>query len=347
MKHRNRLVMILCAALAAALCAMYGAAAAEPAEETEEQYQGPYQYTTEDAVWTLSDTEVLPGETFTVSVEYYRSLDLITLSISQGKRMANYTARGNEVSGEFAAANSAEPISITCYGIYTAGGQIQNAGPEEYDGPLTVKPGRAAPVPVITITSGRRVGTDGAISFRVTSEAPDETGDYSGVKYEISPVGETQSSITAIGDYPGDGTEQTIAIEEITGFYIAAGIRFRLQVRAYGPGYESETAESVELYGGAQDAIEYQWDAVLPGDLKTIGSEAFAGSGVNRVRIADECERIEAGAFAGVKGQMIIYIPETVTEIGENAIPEGTIIVTPQGSPAETWAGDRYQVENP
>lgn len=120
---------------------------------------------------------------------------------------------------------------------------------------LGVKPGKAAPVPTITMTGGRETTADGAVSFLITTEAPDN-GDYSDVLYEIAPAGEGEGTAPAIAGVFAAGEEQTITMDQIreTGFYIAENIPFRLQVRAYGPGYESETAVSPKLYvTGARD----------------------------------------------------------------------------------------------
>ena len=59
-------------------------------------------------------------------------------------------------------------------------------------------------------------------------------------------------------------------------------------------------------------------DFILPDQLTTIESEAFAG--------------IPAGSF--------IYVPNTVTEIALDAFDAGTVIVTPAGSYAAGWAAE-------
>lgn len=204
----------------------------------------------ERAEWTLSKTEVYPGEPFEIHVQYtWHTLDEITLTVAQGGRKKQFSGAGNEISGTFTAADSVQPISIICTGIYTEDNEQQEVMPEEYDGPLKVKAGKKAPVPEITLTGGRAIETDGAVSFRITARKPDILEDYSDVRYEVAAARDSGDGITAIGDYPADGTEQTITMDQIseTGFYIGSGLSFRLQVRAYGPGYESET-DSTGLY---------------------------------------------------------------------------------------------------
>lgn len=208
----------------------------------------PNQTATTNAVWGISSTEVLPGEEFTVYVTYDgQELYDIVLRMVQGDRIIRYNGDGNSIYGTFSAANSTEPISIRCMGrpldssVYT--------DEEIYCGALTVNPGREAPVPVITMTGGRATTTDGLLRFRITPEAPD-SGDYSDVRYEITPVGEGGGRLSAIdGDFTA-GTTQTLTMEQVaeTGLYIAENITFRLEARAYGPGYESATATSPKIY---------------------------------------------------------------------------------------------------
>ena len=206
----------------------------------------PNQTETTYAVWGISRTEVLPGEEFTVYVTYNgQETDDITLRAVQGDRITEYTGKGDSIYGTFSAVNSTEPISIQC--LAKAGGQEIPA--ETYAGLLTVTPGTAAPVPGIRMTGGRATATDGSIRFRITPEAPDG-GDYSDIRYEITPMGEGGGRTPAIKGAFTAGREHTITMEQVeeTGFNISENITFRLEVRAYGPGYESTTAMSPKIY---------------------------------------------------------------------------------------------------
>ena len=84
----------------------------------------------------------------------------------------------------------------------------------------------------------------------------------------------------------------------------------------------------------------FQADAFLPPDITVIETESFAGSGITGIALPDGTERIETRAFAGCELLKMIYIPESVVEIADNAfedVPE-LCIYTPEGSTADTWA---------
>ena len=80
------------------------------------------------------------------------------------------------------------------------------------------------------------------------------------------------------------------------------------------------------------------WDMTLPSGLTDIEPYAFEGISARSVMIPYGCCRIGEGAFAGAASLERIYIPVTVYEIGDNAIPEGAVICTPEGSTAWYWA---------
>ena len=252
-----------------------------------------YSWDTANARWTLSETEVLPGEAFRVSVTYNgHALDEITLAISQGRRTASYTGTGSSISGTFSADNSSQ-VYITCYGKYNDGSQ--HTVMEEYDGPLTVKPGKEAPIPSISIVGERASDTNGTITFRMYAEEPDRNADYSDVSYEIAVAGEGSGAVTAIGDYPADGSEQTITMDQIrgTGFYVAENVQLRLQARAYGPGYESQTTMSRKLYvtGTRDESFSISVSSMLGNDTARLVKNAAntvrvnAPDGVNTIEI--------------------------------------------------------------
>ena len=207
----------------------------------------PNEFETAFAVWGITETEVLPGEEFAVFVTYYNGYEAeeITLEMIQGSKKTQYTAEGSSVSGLFSAANSTEQITIRCRAKVNG----QNTPAETMPAAtLTVKPGKAAPVPSISIYGSRATTADGTIRFELQSEKPGN-GDYSDVKYEVTPVGEGAGLFPSMGTFAGE-TIHTVNMDSVreTGLYVAEGISFRLQVRAYGPGYESETALSRRLY---------------------------------------------------------------------------------------------------
>ena len=59
---------------------------------------------------------------------------------------------------------------------------------------------------------------------------------------------------------------------------------------------------------------------------------------VSNLVLPSELTKIESEAFAGLPPNSIVFVPDSVTSIAEDAFDEGTIIVTPEGSPAAEWA---------
>ena len=75
-------------------------------------------------------------------------------------------------------------------------------------------------------------------------------------------------------------------------------------------------------------------------DLKKIGKQAFAGSGLRELRIPEGVEKIGPQAFAYCRGLVDIYIPASVKTIGQEIFSVGTkgiYVHTPAGSYAETY----------
>jgi len=72
--------------------------------------------------------------------------------------------------------------------------------------------------------------------------------------------------------------------------------------------------------------------------VREIEEEAFCGVMADTVKIPSGCVSIGKNAFAA-SGVKTAYVPGTVEIIGEGAFPEGTVIVTAQGSEVvESWA---------
>jgi hypothetical protein len=68
-------------------------------------------------------------------------------------------------------------------------------------------------------------------------------------------------------------------------------------------------------------------ECILPQGTTVISAETFAGAGVRYVWLSEDSTRIGSGAFAGSNLQFI-YIPWGCQEFGDNALPEGTAVLT-------------------
>ena len=81
---------------------------------------------------------------------------------------------------------------------------------------------------------------------------------------------------------------------------------------------------------------------VLPGEMKTVGNEAFKGSNhIQAVRISSKTYEIGDSAFEGCENMKIILIPDSVRIIGDgafNACAKDFSIVGVAGSPAAHYA---------
>jgi len=85
----------------------------------------------------------------------------------------------------------------------------------------------------------------------------------------------------------------------------------------------------------------------LPAALKTIEDEAFYGNtAIECVEVSDKTESIGSKAFAN-SGLKEIRLPASVTSIAEDAFEgcENFVIIAPEGSKASEWAaGKEYSV---
>lgn len=91
---------------------------------------------------------------------------------------------------------------------------------------------------------------------------------------------------------------------------------------------------SVFFSGTVQD-----WTSIAFGD----SNDPLLNAGIHFLPVPNlvlpsELTEIESEAFAGLPQNSIVYVPDSVTSIAEDAFDEGTIIVTPEGSPAAEWA---------
>ncbi len=83
-----------------------------------------------------------------------------------------------------------------------------------------------------------------------------------------------------------------------------------------------ETLEIPESMTEIQDSAFSNFQArtiILPDTLKVIGEEAFREATFTKINLPEGLERIEKGAFAGIWPEANIYIPDSVTYIGDYA----------------------------
>ena len=85
---------------------------------------------------------------------------------------------------------------------------------------------------------------------------------------------------------------------------------------------------------------------ILPDGLTAVEANAFAGIGARYVWIPDQVTSIGTEAFADCPSLEYIYIPYGCT-IGEDALPENTVILGIGGSPAETYGNPFTGLEDP
>ena len=79
-------------------------------------------------------------------------------------------------------------------------------------------------------------------------------------------------------------------------------------------------AIQVLLKANSQDISHAENRLVLPENLKTIESEAFANNAVlEEVVIPDGCESIGSRAFSNCAALRLVSIPDSVTSIADNA----------------------------
>ena len=87
----------------------------------------------------------------------------------------------------------------------------------------------------------------------------------------------------------------------------------------------------------------------LPASLKAIEDEAFFGVSTDRIMVPEGVEAIGERAFANMKKQTYVFLPDSVREIHEYAFyASDVVLVCPPGSWAENWGRTHgLQVMNP
>ncbi len=68
-------------------------------------------------------------------------------------------------------------------------------------------------------------------------------------------------------------------------------------------------------------------ECILPQGTTVINAETFAGAGVRYVWLSEDTTAIGSGAFVG-SGLQAIYIPWGCQQFGDNALPEGTAVLS-------------------
>ena len=94
------------------------------------------------------------------------------------------------------------------------------------------------------------------------------------------------------------------------------------------------------------DCIRYlskdlRYESTLPRELKSIEGAALSNTDIHSLDLSGtSVERIGEGAFSDCSGLQFIRIPESVAEIGTDAVPRDTIIVCKAGSEALYYAAE-------
>lgn len=81
-------------------------------------------------------------------------------------------------------------------------------------------------------------------------------------------------------------------------------------------------------------------DFVLPSGLRMIQAEAFAGSAAAVVQIPEGTEEIGERAFAECRLLRQVYVPGSISLIGDGAFPQGTLLYGPENSAVADWAAN-------
>lgn len=108
--------------------------------------------------------------------------------------------------------------------------------------------------------------------------------------------------------------------------------------------YEGSEAEKYASDNGTTcyflDTPQTKPSFILPANLKTIGTETFAGSKAKCIRLKDKAETIGSKAFYNCPNLIQIYIPANCTDIASDAFAnsDGLTIFGEDGSYAETYA---------
>ena len=96
---------------------------------------------------------------------------------------------------------------------------------------------------------------------------------------------------------------------------------------------ENTSPRRIGAYSAASDGA-----AAFPRDMRVIGEEAFMGSAFAYVVLGDQVETIEAGAFRDCMELRRITIPDSVTEIAEDAFEGCTNVTIECSADSEAYA---------
>lgn len=88
-------------------------------------------------------------------------------------------------------------------------------------------------------------------------------------------------------------------------------------------------------------------NVTIPGGVIKINDYAFASSDVADVTIPLSVQSLGEGAFVNCKNLKSIMVPNTVTQIGNNAIEPNTTIIGYEGSAAQAYAQKNYLIFQP
>ena len=154
------------------------------------------------------------------------------------------------------------------------------------------------------------------------------------------------------GSLPGDAGNPRVFTVETETFTLVNPVYEGYVFRGWTGGGLDRARKTVTIEKGSMDDREYTavWQEIpetetelrLPHALKEIRDESFMGTTADKVVIGEMCERIGARAFAGCWSLKVVVIPESVTEIADDAFENlgRLIIVAPEGSAAETFADE-------
>ena len=167
----------------------------------------------------------------------------------------------------------------------------------------------------------------------VTSIGDDAFRDCTGIENVVIPYG-----VTSIGQNAFNGCTNLETVK------LPFGLTSIGQYAFYACNsltYIEIPATVTEIYDSAFENCTSLEGVKLQNGLKVIGIKAFANcTGLKRVTIPNYVINIRTNAFSGCTGLNDIIVPDNVTIIGYYAIPQKTIIHTPQGSFAESWGSE-------
>lgn len=125
-------------------------------------------------------------------------------------------------------------------------------------------------------------------------------------------------------------------------------VNFPSTLRTIGEGaFDNAPLESIVLNEGLESIGKYAFwgsrklrSVILPSTLRTYSYGFLAdGGSFPYLVIPEGAERLEYAFLKDADRTLCVYIPQTVTSLGESLLADGRIrIYTPEGSPAAQWA---------